>query len=122
MDTALPFGLHMYPKIFTVVADGVLWIMGHNRIRQAIHYLDDYLFFVSPGSQECVDALRLVLSLCKQVGRQYQKEKIEGPATVLPSCDRQYCSKWLQFVSPRATRLTYILLNNLQKMLQSMQK
>ena len=84
VDTVLPFGLCSAPKIFTVLADGLLWIMGHNGIRQAIHYLDDYLFFGSPGSQECADALRLALSLCKRVGAPVSKEKIEGPATVLP--------------------------------------
>ena len=84
VDTTLPFGLRSAPKIFTALADGLLWIMGHNGIRRAIHYLDDYLFFGSPGSRECADALRLALSLCKRLGVPVSKEKIEGPATVLP--------------------------------------
>ena len=35
--------------------------------------------------------------------------------------DRRYYSKWLQFVSPHATRPTYISPDSPQKMLQNMQ-
>ena len=27
VDTALPFGLHLAPKIFTALADGLMWII-----------------------------------------------------------------------------------------------
>ncbi len=31
--------------MFTALADGLTWMMGHNGVKRAIHYLDDYLFF-----------------------------------------------------------------------------
>ena len=49
MDTALPFGLRSAPKIFTAMADGLIWIMFNRGVRAAIHYLDDYLFFWLSG-------------------------------------------------------------------------
>ena len=43
MDTALPFGLRSAPKIFTPMADGLLWIMAANGVGSTHHYLDDFL-------------------------------------------------------------------------------
>ena len=83
VDTALPFGFRSAPKIFTALADGLLWIMANQGIREAIHYLDDYLLFGDPDTQECVEALRVMLSLCEQLGVPVSVPKIEGPATVL---------------------------------------
>ena len=40
VDGALPFGLTSAPKIFSTVADTLLWIMGHHGVAHAIHYLD----------------------------------------------------------------------------------
>ena len=50
IDTALPFRLRSAPKIFTALADGLWWIMSHHGIQAALHYLDDYIFFVPPGT------------------------------------------------------------------------
>ena len=61
VDAALPFGLRSAPKIFNAMADGLMWIMKQRGIREVIHYLDDYLFFGNPGSQECAEALSLAL-------------------------------------------------------------
>lgn len=83
VDTALPFGLRSAPKIFTALADGLLWIMASQGIREAIHYLDDYLLFGDPDTQECAEALRVMLSLCQQLGVPVSMPKIEGPANVL---------------------------------------
>ena len=43
-DTVLPFGLRSAPKIFSAVADALLWNMHQNGISYALHYLDDFLF------------------------------------------------------------------------------
>ena len=83
MDTALRFGLRSAPKIFNALADGLTWIMGHNGIEWAIHYLDDYLFLGGPSSQQYDDALRLAQSLCEILGVPVSREKVEGPATIL---------------------------------------
>ena len=80
VDTAFPFGLRSAPKIFNALADGLMWIMGHNGIEWAIHYLDDYLFL---GSQQCDGALRLALSLHEILGVPVLREKVEGLATTL---------------------------------------
>ena len=77
------FGLRSTPKIFTAVADGLIWIMGNNCMKKALHYLDDYLFFGMPHSSECADALGCAPSLCEKLGVPTSKEKIEGPSTAL---------------------------------------
>ena len=46
IDMVLPFGLRSASKIFTALANGLIWMMGHNG---AIHYLNDYLFFGRAG-------------------------------------------------------------------------
>ena len=43
VDGALPFGLRSAPKLFTAVADALLWIMRRYGVRNAMHYLDDFL-------------------------------------------------------------------------------
>ena len=83
VDTALPFGLRSAPKIFTALADGLIWIMFNQGVRSAIHYLDDYLLLGSPDTLECAEALQLTLSICNQLGVPVSKSKIEGPATTL---------------------------------------
>ena len=65
IDTVLPFGLWSARKIFNALADTLLWIMGHNGVRSALHYLDDYLLFGDPESQECAEALKLAVKLCE---------------------------------------------------------
>ncbi len=74
IDTVLPFGLQSAPKIFTALADGLIWMMGHNG---AIHYLDDYLFFGRAG------ALQVALRVCEEVGMPVAVHKTEGPSTAL---------------------------------------
>ena len=83
IDTALTFGLRSAPKIFTAMADGLLWIMAANGVTSALHYLDDYLIFGSPGTTVCGDALTLALSLCQQLGVPASQKKLEGTATTL---------------------------------------
>ena len=83
VDTALPFGLRSAPKIFTAMADGLLWIMAANGVASALHYLDDYLFFGPPGTPDCKGALQLALSLCQRLGVPVSEKKFEGPTTTL---------------------------------------
>ena len=64
VDGALPFGLRSAPKLFTAVADGLLWIMGRHGITEALHYLDDFLLLGANGSQQCTVALQTSLQLC----------------------------------------------------------
>ena len=84
VDMVLPFSLRSAQKIFTALADGLIWIMGNNGVKKALHYLDNYLFFGRPLSSECAEALQRALSLCDELGVPVTKEKIEGPSTSLP--------------------------------------
>ena len=65
MDGSLPFGLRSAPKILTALADALLWIMGQHGVREAIHYLDDFLVFGPPHSEVCGGALHSSLRLCE---------------------------------------------------------
>ena len=83
MAIALPFGLRSAPKIFSAMADALLWIMANNGVNAALHYLDDYLFFGPPGSSECEESLHIALSLCQLLGVPVSIKKLEGPATII---------------------------------------
>ena len=83
IDSALPFGLRSAPKIFTALADTLLWIMINQGIRAVLHYLDDYLFLGSPKTTECAVALQLALCLCKRLGVPVADRKVEGLDTSL---------------------------------------
>ncbi len=79
VDTVLPFGLRSAPKNFMALADGLVWIMDHNKVQRAIYYLDDYLFFGRAGSPECAEALQVVLRVCREVGMPVAGHRTEGP-------------------------------------------
>ena len=57
--------------------------MTRHGIQAALHYLDDYIFFGTPDTSECAEALKLALQLCEQLGVPVSKLKAEGPATIL---------------------------------------
>ena len=86
VDGALPFSLRSAPKLFTAVADGLLWIMGRHGITEVLHYLDDFLLLGANDSQQCMVALQtsLQLHVCETLGVPVAAHKVEGPATVLP--------------------------------------
>ena len=60
LDGAL---LRSAPKLFTAVAEGLLWIMG----QPALHYLDDFLLIGASDSQQCAVALQTSLEQCETV-------------------------------------------------------
>ena len=49
--------LRSAPKLFTAVADALLWIIGSHGIREGIHYLDDFLILGRAGTEECSEGL-----------------------------------------------------------------
>ena len=50
LDATLPFGLRSAPKIFSALADGLLWIL-HSKVADlSLHYLDDFLIMGPPDS------------------------------------------------------------------------
>ena len=83
IDASLPFGLCSAPKIFSALADGLIWMVHNQGFRHALHYLDDFLLMGPPSSTHCKEALHATLQLCKEFGVQVAVEKTEGPSTIL---------------------------------------
>ena len=81
MDGALPFGLRSAPKIFTALADALLWIMRRHGVVHIMHYLDDFLVLGRAGSEDCGKSLATSLQLCLTLGVSVAAHKTEGPST-----------------------------------------
>ena len=113
IDTALPFGLRSAPKIFSSVADALLWVMRWRGVKRGIHYLDDFFFVGAPDSTECADALRTALQVCSELGMPVALEKLEGPATAISFLGIYLDSTLMQLKLPSDK------LGNLRKLLAS---
>ena len=61
IDTALPFGLRLAPKIFSAVADALEWILQHYGVSFILHYLDDFLTMGKAGTSECQNNIDLII-------------------------------------------------------------
>lgn len=84
IDRCLPFGLRSAPFIFDQYASALEWILRHNySITELIHYLDDFLLVGPATSNQCKQALELILKLCAQLGFPIAMEKLEGPTTLI---------------------------------------
>ena len=84
VDRALPFGLWSAPKLFSAVADVIAWFLYSNGVEYLLHYLDDFLFFISPDSPEAFQVLQRVSSMLQWVNAPVATHKTAGPATVIP--------------------------------------
>jgi len=82
VDTALPLGLRSAPKIVSAVADALQWALEGRGVK-VIHYLDDFLLFGAPESQECKQALQTTLDMCSKLGVPIAAQKTVGPAEAL---------------------------------------
>ena len=83
VDCVLPFGLRSAPKIFSAIIDAIMWILREKGVKQALHYLDDFLIVGLPNSRECHIALASTLSTCEGLGFPVAPDKTEGPTTSL---------------------------------------
>ena len=83
VDRALPFGLCSAPKIFNAVADFISWVLYQNGIAHQLHYLDDFLFFGAPQSDEAAKALDIVTRVLRMLRIPIAVHITEGPATSL---------------------------------------
>ena len=82
----LPFGLLSAPKLFTVVADALEWIVncqGEGKVEFIIHYLDDFLVAGKTNSDSCQKSLNFALRLCRELGVPIMAAKVARPATTL---------------------------------------
>ena len=83
IDTVLPFGLRSVPKIFCAISDTLEWIL-HSRGRSAcLHYINDFLTFGTPNSEQCATNLEILLQWCCELGIPLAIEKIEGPSYII---------------------------------------
>ena len=69
------------PKIFTALADGLQWILESQGINPNIHYVDDFMVFLPPGSTTCKSTLEAALTTCQSLGVPIAKKKTEWPST-----------------------------------------
>ena len=83
LDHCLPFGLCSAPKIFTAFADVLAWILHQAGVRHIIHYLDDFLLFGSPLSDEGSWALTTALGTLAELRIPVSLPKLEGPSTTV---------------------------------------
>ena len=79
-DQCLPFGLRSAPKIFTAVADALLWVFQRDGVSWVDHYLDDFITMGAPGSQECQANKDRMLASCRRLGVPMAPEKCTDPA------------------------------------------
>ena len=86
IDCTLPFGLRSVPKIFSALADGLMWIIHSKGHELSLHYLDDFLLMGPPGSPACAEALHITRQLCEDLGIPIAEEKTEGPTQELLQC------------------------------------
>ena len=83
IDQALPFGLRSAPILFTAVSDAIGWALMQAGAPTLIHYLDDFLFFLPPTTDNGAATLSHILDTFRRLGVPVAMNKIEGPATSL---------------------------------------
>ena len=83
VDRALPFVLHSAPKIFSTVADMMVWELYNAGIEHLFHYLDDFLFLVAPHSDDGAKFRSLAMSVFSKLGVPVALHKPDGPACVI---------------------------------------
>jgi len=79
IDTCLPFGLNLTPKLFNVQADLLSWILTQKGILPVFHYLNDFLILGPPRSSICANNLATIKEVCSFLGIPLALEKVEGP-------------------------------------------
>lgn len=83
VDRALPFGLRSAPKIFNALADFIAWVLNCQGVAHQIHYLDDFLFFAAPHSQQGRECLSTASQTLATLGVPVAAHKTEGPTTII---------------------------------------
>jgi hypothetical protein len=84
VDLVLPFGLRSAPFIFNSIADLVEWILRNNyRIRDLLHYLNDYITAGPPCRPDCAQNLVVASSVCQSLGLPLHPDETVGPTTCL---------------------------------------
>ncbi|XP_055332307.1 uncharacterized protein LOC129584213 [Paramacrobiotus metropolitanus] len=83
-DIVLPFGCRSSPYIFEFFSAAVHWcVVKKSRLPSMLHYVDDYLFVGSPGTDDCSTLMTAMREVCEELGVPLALDKTEGPATRL---------------------------------------
>ena len=85
VDTALPFGLLLAPKIFTAPADAAEWMVRQQGVEFVINYLDDFLVITAADEHQRSHAMQLLLETFEHLGLPIVWDKLEGPSPCLIS-------------------------------------
>ena len=80
MDTVLPFGLRLAPKIFNALADALEWTTLTRGASYLKHYLDDFVTTGHPHTQECKPNLDLLVDTSELLGMQLTSGKAQSHA------------------------------------------
>ena len=83
IDGMLPFGLRSAAKIFTAVADAIEWILQRKGVQHNDHYLNDFIIYGPPESDQCAKDLHITVQTCDRLGVPLAREKLEGPTECL---------------------------------------
>ena len=83
IDKVLPFGLRSAPKIFCAISDALEWILHTKGVSACLHYIDDFLTFGYPGSNQCDINLHILIQTCQELGLPLAVLKVEGPAAII---------------------------------------
>ena len=107
LDTALPFGLRSAPLIFTAVADAIEWIIRQQGVQDISHYVDDFIFFGAPHSQECAVAMGIGLQTLDILGAPAKASAPDGLITSDASgswgCGAYHNQRWFQLQWTQST-------------------
>ena len=83
MDSSLPFGLWLAPKIFMAVTDALQRVMLDSGVLRVEHYLDNFVTLGSLGSSECGRNLERILAVCADLGVPLAMDKLMEPTDCL---------------------------------------
>ena len=100
IDKVLPFGLRSAPKIFSAVADALLWILNKKGITKGLHYLDDFVM-VAKEHGVALEQKQALLSTFENFQVPMEQSKLEGPVTCLTFLGIEIDTVKLQLRLPR---------------------
>ena len=81
VDLFLPFGLRSSPRLFNDYADALEFAMRMEKVKDLLHYLDDYFTVGPPGTDECRTNMDTMVRVCKDLGFTVNPDKVTDPAT-----------------------------------------
>ena len=97
-----PFGLRSAPKVFSAVADALLWAMHQNGITHVLRYLDDFLFVDEAATPLDNSQLQVALHTCWVLEVLVTLDKVHSPTEKLTFLGTETDSVSLQLCLPDA--------------------